>query len=477
MLVRTNPAAQLQPHPQKRQWASRILLLVTMTAFLAMASPSRSAVVSVTLRSKPQSVTDQGIDRMLAKYNFYDSRRNPGGDFAGRLVPAYYGDDRVVFDQATGLVWQQSGSTQYMDWKSAQEYIRQLNRNRFADFGEWRLPTVEELASLLKQQTPDGRLHLDQAFDPHQAWCWSSDQRGEGFAYLVSFYHGMIDWKFDCDRVFVRAVASSPQFLARRQELAAIQVGHPSGKIFINSIGMKFVLIPPGSFVMGSLEQEPGRNVDEGPQHEVTLTRPFYLGATEVTQGQWREIMGDNPSRFRGKDLPVENVSWDDCREFIRRLNEREKTARYRLPSEAEWEYACRAGSDTRFCFGDDMGSSVGKDKLRFYFGDEQGILDEYAWYGNNAGNETHAVAGKKPNSWGLYDMHGNVAEWCADWYGPYSGADQSDPHGPPSGSRRIVRGGFYGFGTWSVRSALRESQPPESRSCQWGFRVACDVD
>jgi formylglycine-generating enzyme required for sulfatase activity len=243
--------------------------------------------------------------------------------------------------------------------------------------------------------------------------------------------------------------------------------------MYTNSIGMKFVLIPAGSFSMGSPEAEPGRSTDESPQHLVTLTSAFYLGVTEVTQGQWQTIMGDNPSRFRDADRPVENVSWSDCQEFLRRLNEREKTDRYRLPSEAEWEYACRAGSSTRFSFGDDVGLSATGDKLRYYFGDQRGDLDSYAWYGNISGNQTHPVAQKKPNAWGLYDIYGNAAEWCADWYGPYPDSRVTDPKGPSQGTSRVLRGGSYGFDTWSVRSARRESRPPQSRSDQCGLRVA----
>jgi formylglycine-generating enzyme required for sulfatase activity len=187
--------------------------------------------------------------------------------------------------------------------------------------------------------------------------------------------------------------------------------------------------------------------------------------------------MDYNPSFFRGHDLPVENVSWDECHEFIRRLNEREKTNRYRLPSEAEWEYACRAGSDRRFSFGDDAGAAVTGEKLRYYFGDEGAELGAYAWYGNVSGNETHPVALKKPNALGLYDMHGNVAEWCKDWYGPYPAQDQTDPEGPADGASRILRGGGFGFGTWSVRSARRDHQPPQSRSAQWGLRVLINAE
>jgi formylglycine-generating enzyme required for sulfatase activity len=287
----------------------------------------------------------------------------------------------------------------------------------------------------------------------------------------------MIDWKFECGLVFVRAVASEAEFRNRRQEPETISVCRPSGTLYTNGVGVKFTLIPAGSFHMGSPEEEPGRTADEGPRHHVTFTKPFYLGVTEVTQGQWRAVMDYNPSFFRGHDLPVENVSWDECQDFIRRLNEREKTNRYRLPSEAEWEYACRAGSDRRFSFGDDVGAAVNREKLRYYFGDEGEELGAYAWYGNVSGNETHPVALKKPNALGLYDMHGNVAEWCKDWYGPYPAEDQTDPEGSAQGTSRVLRGGGYGFGTWSVRSARRDHQPPQSRSAQWGFRVVVDAE
>ncbi|MCL2122613.1 MAG: formylglycine-generating enzyme family protein, partial [Desulfovibrionaceae bacterium] len=168
-------------------------------------------------------------------------------------------------------------------------------------------------------------------------------------------------------------------------------------KTYTNSIGIKFVLIPAGSFLMGS----DARALNEKPPHRVHISKPFYLGKFEVTQEQWQAVMGNNPSRFKGPDNPVEGVSWEDVREFIQRLNEKEGHRRYRLPTEAEWEYAARGGTSSRWSFGDDAG-----------------LLDQYAWYKDNSEDTTHPVGQKKSNPWGLHDMHGNVFEWVQDWYG-----------------------------------------------------------
>jgi formylglycine-generating enzyme required for sulfatase activity len=163
-------------------------------------------------------------------------------------------------------------------------------------------------------------------------------------------------------------------------------------KTYTNSIGMEFVLIPSGSFMMGADKNFEDASDDETPRHRVTISQPFYLGKYEVTQGEWAEVMGSNLSRFKGRSNPVENVSWDDAIEFIRRLNQKEGHCRYRLPAEAEWEYAARAGSASTYSFGDDAGQ-----------------LGRYAWYGGNSGDSTHPVGQKEPNAWGLYDIHGNV--------------------------------------------------------------------
>jgi formylglycine-generating enzyme required for sulfatase activity len=199
---------------------------------------------------------------------------------------------------------------------------------------------------------------------------------------------------------------------------------------------------------------------DEHPLHSVKITKPFYLQTTEVSQAQWKEVMGDNPSFFKdcGHDCPVEEVSWDDAQKFISKLNQMEGTNKYRLPTEAEWEYACRAGTKTTYSF------------------DEVDKLGEYAWYAANSGGQTHPVGTKKPNAWGLYDMHGNVWEWCQDWYGDYPSDSVVDPKGSDSGQYRVLRGGSWYYAAGRIRSAIRSGFNPDSPSISFGFRVARDL-
>ncbi len=182
----------------------------------------------------------------------------------------------------------------------------------------------------------------------------------------------------------------------------------------------------------------------EKPQHRVRITKPFYLGKYLVTQEQWQAVMGNNPSEFKGPKNPVERVSWDDCQKFLEKLNAKIGTQRgkFVLPTEAQWEYACRAGSTTRYCFGDD----------------ESG-LGEYAWYYANSEKKTHPVGEKKPNAWGLYDMHGNVQESCQDWYddGYYAKSPTDDPTGPAMDTDHVLRGGSWRRPASDCRSASRD--------------------
>jgi formylglycine-generating enzyme required for sulfatase activity/tRNA A-37 threonylcarbamoyl transferase component Bud32 len=224
-----------------------------------------------------------------------------------------------------------------------------------------------------------------------------------------------------------------------------------------NSIGMKLKLIPAGSFMMGSEDGE----ANEKPVHEVRITKPFYLGVTEVTNAQWEAVMGvETPSKWTEADRPVETVSWNDAVEFCKKLSgrpeERALGRVYRLPTEAEWEYACRAGTTTKWASGDD-----------------EGTLGEFAWLDTNSSGQTHNVGGKRPNAWGLYDMHGNVWEWCSDWYGTYAAGAVADPTGPAGGSYRVFRGGSWSHPARYCRSASRHWSVPSSRSSYLGFRLA----
>jgi len=221
-------------------------------------------------------------------------------------------------------------------------------------------------------------------------------------------------------------------------------------------VTMKMVLIPAGKFMMGSPDSAQGRIDFEVPQHEVILSKPFYMGVTEVTQAQYQAVMGKNPSEFKGATNPVETVSWNDATEFCKKLSEKTRQA-VRLPTEAEWEYACRAGTQTAFSFGDDLSA-----------------LGDYAWWDGNSDKTTHPVGQKKPNSWGLYDMHGNVWEGCADWYGEYPKGPATDPSGPATGDRRVLRGGAWDLNvTGGLRCACRGNGAPSSRGNYVGFRCA----
>lgn len=229
---------------------------------------------------------------------------------------------------------------------------------------------------------------------------------------------------------------------------------------FAKRSGIQLVAIPPGTFVMGSAMGESDRGTDEGPQTVVTLTEDFFLGATDVTQGQYETLMGANPSDFKsaGRNTPVEQVTWDEAMEFCRKLTERERAAgrlpagwAFTLPTEAQWEYACRAGTTGA------------------YAGDTPAMC----WYDRNSGGTTHPVGTKQPNAWGLYDMSGNVYQWCADWYAKrYPGGAVTDPTGPADGSFHVLRGGGWYYDRSYCRSAYRDFDPGY-RANFIGFRVA----
>jgi len=262
------------------------------------------------------------------------------------------------------------------------------------------------------------------------------------------------------------------------------KLSHKAGTVKTVDIGggmkMDFVWCPPGSFMMGSSQTQqdsaikalPGALSDdtkqstiiaiqnEGPQHQVTLTKGFWMANTEVTQAQWMQVMGNNPSKFidSGPDAPVETVSWNDCQAFIAKLNvylAKQKGGNLRLPSEAEWEYACRAGT-----------------KTAYYFGDDAAKLGGSAWFAGNSGMKTQPVGRKKPNEWGLYDMHGNVWEWCADFYGKYPANDVTDPAWPATGQGRVGRGGGWDDFAGDCRVAYRSyGRSSDFKASPLGFR------
>lgn len=222
-----------------------------------------------------------------------------------------------------------------------------------------------------------------------------------------------------------------------------------------NSIGMKLKLIKPGSYTMGA--DEGGTGVF--PRHEVKVNKAFYIGVFEVTQAQWAEIMGSNPSYFKGTNLPVECVSWSDAQTFLQRLSQKEKKT-YRLPSEVEWEYACRAGSTGEYDFGD--GAK--------YLGD-------HGWFAENGEKRTHPVGLKQPNAWGLYDMHGNVYEWCGDSWGEMPVTEESSEKEVRGGSDHAYRGGSWFAFADNCRAATRRSYGMSGISSDLGLRVVLEAD
>lgn len=234
----------------------------------------------------------------------------------------------------------------------------------------------------------------------------------------------------------------------------------PLGETFsIPDLDLTMIWVRPGSFVMGSQPNERSRNDDETP-HQVTLTNGFYLGKHEITQAQWEPVMPRNPSHFKGGDRPVERVSWEDAVEFCKKLTEREREEgrlpdgmAYQLPTEAQWEYACRAGTTTAYSWGDSTNNTL-------------------ANYGKAFTEGTKSVGQYPRNPWGFHDMHGNLWEWCADWYGDYPNLAVVNPTGPASGAFRVLRGGSWGGGDTFMRSAKRSSHNPDKKVTILGFRI-----
>jgi formylglycine-generating enzyme required for sulfatase activity len=315
---------------------------------------------------------------------------------------------------------------------------------------------------------------LDDALKALRLAALAQPDRQEPHLHLARIYAKRNDWPSTRNelsqmlkkgRVSISDISSYPEFdsLSREARFLAFigdALGEDAAKAFEASLRSRaamtayaerakrdgFVQIPAGEFLMGS-ENGDG---DEKPPHRVRISQWFEMGQYEVTQAMWQAVMGSNPSNFKGQDLPIENVSWDEVQGFISRLNARNDGYVYRLPTEAEWEYACRAGTT----------------------GDYAGSLDAMAWYSSNSGSRTHPVGQKQPNAWGLYDMHGNVWEWCQDWYGGYPTGAVTDPKGAESGSGRVTRGGSWINSAANCRSALRGISSPGYRFIYLGFRL-----
>lgn len=234
----------------------------------------------------------------------------------------------------------------------------------------------------------------------------------------------------------------------------ATKASYSNGTLTVNGIKYNMVWVDGGTFRMGATSEQGSEISDEKPVHSVTLSG-YYIGKTEVTQALWQAVMGSNPSYFEGDDLPVEQVSWDDCQEFIRKLNSL-TGQNFRLPTEAEWEFACRGGNNSRG-----------------YKYSGSNYIDNVAWYDGNSGDKTHPVATKSPNELGIYDMSGNVWEWCADWYGDYSSGRQTNPKGPYDGSYRVYRGGGWDIFARFCRSSFRNYFIPSNRYSILGLRLA----
>ena len=223
---------------------------------------------------------------------------------------------------------------------------------------------------------------------------------------------------------------------------------------YVNGVSFEMVYVEGGTFDMGATtEQGSDADSDEYPVHSVTLSG-YYIGMYEVTQELWEAVMGSNPSWFKGAQNPVERVSWNDCQNFIKKLNS--LTGRtFRLPTEAEWEYAARGGNQSRH-----------------YKYSGSGNIGNVAWYYDNSGSRTHAVGTKSPNELGIYDMSGNVYEWCSDWYGGYSAGAQTNPQGPSSGSNRVLRGGSWSYSAWNCRVSIRNYYGPDNSDSIIGLRL-----
>ncbi len=385
----------------------------------------------------------------------------------------YKYDTGVVYDKKTGLEWV-AGPDKDTDRYEAKRWVYNLN----VEGGGWRMPTTAELKTLYKEGA--GSRNMTPLLKTTGWYVLSSETDDRYSAWDFHFPIESSGWFLNT--LFEDAGHDARGFAVRLKPATLSQ----EDKKITNSLGMELVYIKPGTFMMGSPSGEKGRMIDDWGdyerQHKVPLTKGFYMQTTEVTQGQWRAVMGSNPSYFKncGDDCPVEKVSWYDVQKFIKKLNQREGSDTYRLPTEAEWEYACRAGSTTAFANGGISELKCGYDSnlnvLGWYCGNSgvsyNDCVDESRWDGPKCAG-THPVAQKQSNIWGLYDMHGNVSEWCQDWYKrEYPLNSVINPIGPSGGTSRVVRGGCWGHEARHCRSAKRHDNNPYRGGRTTGFRL-----
>ena len=439
------------------------------------------------------------IRKLLGEEVSSDKRKQfpspPVAGEIGRDGPFIAYDNGTVLDTRTGLMWAAKDNGSDIDWPGAKRYCENYRGGGYTD---WRMPTLDELAGLYDTSKsranaclPSNINHVaTELIDITCFYSWASESRGSKAGYFI-FRTGVWFWDLPSHSNGNRALpvrsAKGVEVTSSRIEQKASQKETPAsslpglGKPFKDPYtGMEFVFIKGGCFEMGDTFGD--GSVDENPVHEVCVD-DFYLGKYEVTQAQWEKVMGNNPSHLKGKNNPVDHVSWNDVQQFIGKLNiasGREfrwgdnifeniaaSGREYRLPTEAEWEYAARSGGK--------------KDK--FSGTSREGELDQYAWYRNNSGDRTHAVGQKNPNGLGLYDMSGNVWEWCEDEY--YENYSKTFPKENPKGPKdlfaergiaapdyRVLRGGAWDSYPKRLRAAVRREGDPAIQGYCFGLRV-----
>jgi len=490
----------------------------------------------VRLRSTPATLDDNEVLDMLRRRGFFDRQNNASGSFANEFESLKIGDDSVVIDRRTGLMWHQSGLDKMKDYEYANGWIEKLNDEGYAGYHDWRLPTGEEGASLLESAMNNSHLYIDAVFSPVQTWIWTCDRDRNRRVWVVNFRLGMMgkspsgggyrrdvrpvrsglgapdapardvarwadEWRKREQRMLSdyqgiaranrradltaeRRINSWESFLERHDEDDPLSLEDDSlreqalmnililkhtprtKRVDVNGLNMEMVWIPEGEFIMG----------DTSPR--VRITRGFWIGKFEVTQALWKKLMGRNPSSTStlGDDHPVNNVNWRDCQRFIIKLNAL-TGGKFRLPTEAEWEYACRAGTRWKYYWGSDASRACQYANVK----DQTMIKDKpYLSHGidcDDGYDATAPVGSFRPNVFGLYDMLGNVEEWCSDWYASYPRSETAllDPRGPSKGKRRVARGGNLASGAYGTRCSQRNIHDPSKQSYLIGFRLVED--